>query len=214
MRATRAYLASLGTTGLLVLSSVLLLVLGSAVVSFNGWPGGSGGGQPETVVVTAASAPRSGGGPEEVATLAAPAAEAVAEAAPAPAAEAPAAELAPDTDGGRDDFSPPTGERPAPPAAPAPGPAPPPETPTDDGDPGDPAPVLPGVDDLLPSDRATLTDNLADGLESTTTYLGQEVVGQLSPPLGNLVTQVGQGLTDLVRALDGTAPAPRQPRGG
>src|SRR3954463_4753266 len=40
MRATRAYIASLGTTGVLVASSALLLVVVSALVAFNAWPGG------------------------------------------------------------------------------------------------------------------------------------------------------------------------------
>ena len=55
----------------------------------------------------------------------------------------------------------------------------------------------------------TLVDGLADGVESTTTFLGQDVVGQITPDLGTLVTQAGQGLTDLVRALDGTPAPPR-----
>ena len=40
MKATRAYIASLGTTGVLVASSALLLVVVSALVAFNAWPGG------------------------------------------------------------------------------------------------------------------------------------------------------------------------------
>src|SRR4051812_41001126 len=40
MRATRAYIASLGTAGVLVASSALLLVVVSTLVAFNAWPGG------------------------------------------------------------------------------------------------------------------------------------------------------------------------------
>lgn len=197
MRATRAYLASLGTTGLLVLSSVLLLVLGSALVTFNGWPGGSDGTEPESVVVQAAPLERDPNtGPEGVAAAAAPAAEAVADAAPAPPAQAPVTTAPDDRDGDG-------GGTPAPPddvdvTPPAPGPG----TPSDPTDtPPSPPPPPPPV---------TLADGLADGVESTTTYLGQDVVSQLSPGLGTLLTQAGQGLTDLVRALDGTPPPPRR----
>jgi hypothetical protein len=38
VRATRAYIASLGTTGVLIASSLLLLALVSAIVAFRGWP--------------------------------------------------------------------------------------------------------------------------------------------------------------------------------
>ena len=38
MRATKAYIASLGTTGVLIASSLLLLALVSAIVAFRGWP--------------------------------------------------------------------------------------------------------------------------------------------------------------------------------
>ena len=73
--------------------------------------------------------------------------------------------------------------------------------------PSKPPPVVPVSP---PPPPPTLVDGLADGVESTTTYLGDDVVSQLNPDLGNLVTQVGQGLTDLVRALDGTPPGPRR----
>jgi len=38
MKATKAYIASAGTTGLLVASSMSLLVLVGAILAFNGWP--------------------------------------------------------------------------------------------------------------------------------------------------------------------------------
>jgi hypothetical protein len=44
MKASRAYIASLGTTGVLVGSSILLLFVVSAIVAFRGWPGGGPGG--------------------------------------------------------------------------------------------------------------------------------------------------------------------------
>jgi hypothetical protein len=197
MRATKAYLASLGTTGLLVLSSVLVLVLGSAFVGFNGWPGGSGGDGPESVVVQSVPLePEPDAGPEEVAAIAAPAAEAVAEAASEPPAQAPVPTVRGNGERGGDGSGTPT---PPGDVDGTPRPAPGPGVPNDPTDTPPPPPPPP----------PTLVDGLADGGESTTTYLGQDVVGQLSPDLGTLLTQTGQGLTDLVRALDGTPPPPR-----
>ena len=40
MRATKAYIASLGTTGVLLAASLLMLAVVSAVVAFDRWPGG------------------------------------------------------------------------------------------------------------------------------------------------------------------------------
>jgi hypothetical protein len=101
------------------------------------------------------------------------------------------------------------------PAVPAPGtPSDPTGTPPANGPGGDGGGdgggiPLPGGGDLLPPSDVTSVDGLADGLESTTTFLGHDVVSPLSPGLGELLTTTGQGLTDLVRALDGTPPPPR-----
>ena len=40
MKATKAYIASLGTTGVLLGASILMLAVVSAVVAFDGWPNG------------------------------------------------------------------------------------------------------------------------------------------------------------------------------
>ena len=53
----KAYISSLGTTGLLVASSVLLLVVVGALVAFDRWPAGSSTGQADAVIV---------GGPDRV----------------------------------------------------------------------------------------------------------------------------------------------------
>ena len=213
MRATRAYLASLGTTGLLVLSSVLVLVIGSTFVAFNGWPGDSNGDEPESVLVQAVPVePGPGEGPAGIAENAAPAAEAVAAAAPTPAVQAPAASSPDGGDGGDGAPTPPGDGGGTPPGDGGGGPPDPTDTiqPTDPEPPGGGGGIpLPGGGYLLPNGDVSLTDGAADGLESTTTYLGQQVVGQLSPDLGTLLTQAGQGLTDLIRALDGTPPPPR-----
>ena len=81
MKTTRAYIASIGTTGVLIASAVVLLLVGSALVAFNGWPGGGGNGERDSVVVEDGSIVLEG--PEQVAADAAPAAAAVA-AVPAP----------------------------------------------------------------------------------------------------------------------------------
>src|SRR2546423_14397787 len=43
MRARAAYISSLGTTGILVASALLMLGMVSAIVAFNGWPAGAVG---------------------------------------------------------------------------------------------------------------------------------------------------------------------------
>src|SRR6266513_1816954 len=78
MRATRAYIASLGTTGVLVASSALLLVVVSALVAFNAWPGGDPIGGLKGLVVDGREPSVKLTGPARVAADAAPAAAAVA----------------------------------------------------------------------------------------------------------------------------------------
>ncbi len=53
MRATRAYLAGLGTAGSIVVGAALVFVLASAVVAFHGWPSADGIDIPVRVVVSA-----------------------------------------------------------------------------------------------------------------------------------------------------------------
>lgn len=55
VRATRTYMAGLGTSGSLVAGAALLFVLGSAIVAFRGWPQIATG--PATTAVSAAAAP-------------------------------------------------------------------------------------------------------------------------------------------------------------
>src|SRR4051812_45851868 len=91
MKATRAYIASLGTTGVLVASSALLLVVVSALVAFNAWPGGDPINGLKGLVVDDNQPSLELSGPALVAANAAPAAGAVAAGPPARAAAAPAA---------------------------------------------------------------------------------------------------------------------------
>src|SRR3954471_14171962 len=83
MRATRAYIASLGTTGVLVASSALLLVVVSALVAFHAWPGGDPIAGLKGLVVNDDQSQLELTGPARAAADAAPAAAAVAAAPPA-----------------------------------------------------------------------------------------------------------------------------------
>jgi hypothetical protein len=51
MRATKAYIASFGTTGVLLASSLALLMAASALVAFKGWPDGGVSERLESVVI-------------------------------------------------------------------------------------------------------------------------------------------------------------------
>src|SRR5687768_1273252 len=83
MRATKAYIASLGTTGLLLAFSASLLVVVGALFAFNAWPGADIRDAVDSVLVDEDEDNFRVSGPAQVALDAAPAAVAVA-AAPAP----------------------------------------------------------------------------------------------------------------------------------
>src|SRR5687768_891049 len=78
MRATKAYIASLGTTGLLLGFSASLLVLVGTLFAFDAWPGGEIRDAVESVLVDDEDDDVRVAGPEQVALDAAPAAAAVA----------------------------------------------------------------------------------------------------------------------------------------
>src|SRR3954463_1749502 len=52
MKATKAYIASLGTTGVLLAASILMLAVVSAVVAFDRWPGGSVQSPAQTLILS------------------------------------------------------------------------------------------------------------------------------------------------------------------
>ena len=80
MRATKAYIASLGTTGLLLAFSASLLVLVGTLFAFDAWPGGDIRDAVESVLVDDDDGDTVRvSGPEQVALDAAPAAVAVAD---------------------------------------------------------------------------------------------------------------------------------------
>jgi hypothetical protein len=57
MKATKAYIASLGTTGVLLGASLLMLAIVSAVVAFNRWPSGTVSTRVPTLVIDERAAP-------------------------------------------------------------------------------------------------------------------------------------------------------------
>jgi hypothetical protein len=52
MKATKAYIASLGTTGVLLAASILMLAVVSAVVAFDRWPGAKVSAPAQTLLLT------------------------------------------------------------------------------------------------------------------------------------------------------------------
>src|SRR5438094_5328683 len=57
MKATKAYIASLGTTGVLLAASILMLAVVSAVVAFDAWPGSHVSTPTQTLLLTEKAAP-------------------------------------------------------------------------------------------------------------------------------------------------------------
>jgi len=57
MKATKAYIASLGTTGVLLAASILMLAVVSAVVAFDAWPGSHVSTPAQTLLLTDKAAP-------------------------------------------------------------------------------------------------------------------------------------------------------------
>jgi hypothetical protein len=189
MRATKAYIASLGTTGLLLAFSASLLVLVGTLFAFDAWPGGEIRDAVESVLVddddedTARVA-----GPEQVALDAAPAAAAVA----GPGAGAPdgagtgggtggsggGGTTTPGTDGGG--FG------------------------GDGGGTGGGGGTIPDGGTSIPStpsvDSTEGTNQVADSTQQLTGGLG-DTVGQVSPELGDTVSETGESLSDIVRDL-------------
>ena len=57
MRATKAYIASLGTTGVVLAASILMLAVVSAVVGFDRWPGSQSSAPARPLLLTERAAP-------------------------------------------------------------------------------------------------------------------------------------------------------------
>lgn len=211
-------MASIGITSLLVASSVLLLVVVSAIVAFNGWPGGSFADRGESVLLEEGDRTVALSGPDRVAADAAPAAAAVAGAA-GPAGDAGAGGVLPGTGGvlseerGAPDGGGDSGDPSPPPATVTPPDALIPTDPRtpDDGD----SPLIPDAPDV---DPPTLTDRLADTTETLSAGLGGALDGAgetlgssvrnsgraVSPGTGDLTDGVGQTVDGAGAGAGGT----------
>jgi hypothetical protein len=188
----------LGTTGVLIASGLLLLVVVSTLVAFRGWPGDGLLDEIGSLAVEEEKPTLALSGPEQIAADAVPAAAAVAAAAaPGTAAAAPgtggtagtaaaAPGLTPGSGGGGPETGVPGGiVQPDPPLPPTdiPGQAP-----------GGPTP--PG----LPGSVQDVTEDLGSGTRGLTGALGDSV-GQVSPDLGRTVTETGAALSDIIEGL-------------
>lgn len=197
MKATKAYIASLGTTGVLLAASILMLAVVSAVVAFDRWPGGEVSTRVQTLVLDEQPAPISvstratapaGAGTARASTLAA-----------APGARsAPAQLVADENASGRV-------PRVSPGDAPAARDQQPPRSAV-------PAPVDEAVDPIFDaiSNPDTTADQVADGAEQATGQVAGGL-GQVSPGLGDTVAGAGRSVATTLRDLplpDHVAPGP------
>jgi hypothetical protein len=189
MRATKAYIASLGTTGLLLAFSASLLLLVGTLFAFDAWPGADIRDAVESVLVDEGDDAVRVSGPEQVARDASPAALAVASA-PGRGGGAPSGG---DTGGGFDGGGGGTT-----------GPGTIGDGGFGGGGGGTGEGIAPGGGTQIPSapsvDTGQGTNQLADTTEQLTNNVGN-TVGRVNPTLGNTVTETGQALTDIVRDL-------------
>ncbi|MEA2483178.1 MAG: hypothetical protein QOC55_1125 [Thermoleophilaceae bacterium] len=182
MKATKAYIASLGTTGVLLAASILMLAVVSAVVAFNHWPNGNVSTRVQTLVLREKAAPirvsSHSGAPS-----ATPLTRAVAALGAVPRAGGPSAVAVPRFNGRAGTPAAGTPSAPSAPALPA-------------------APSLPSTSPLIDpiSNPGTAAAQVADGVQSVTDSSGVSV-GKVNEQLGQVVTQAGQTAADTVRAL-------------
>ena len=184
MRATKAYIASLGTTGLLLAFSASLLVLVGTLFAFDAWPGDGIRDAVESVLVDDGDGDTARvAGPEQVAQDAAPAAVAVA-GGPGAAGGGAGGGTGGFGDGGA--TTPGTGG-------------------FGGGGGGDTGGgTIPDGGTSVPStpsvDSGEQTNQVADSTQELTGNLG-DTVGQVSPDLGDTVSETGESLSDIVRDL-------------
>jgi hypothetical protein len=209
VRASRAYITSLGTTSVLIASSLLMLILVSTFVAFHAWPGDDIVSGLRGLVVDESEPSLELTGPAQVAAQAAPTAASVT-ASPPPGTPLLAAGAA--GPGGLGPTGTPLGT--IDPRSGIP-------TPTSPGNPqqnsGSPSrggftPTQPGPGAILPPstpDVRPLTGRLGESTRRLTGSLGT-AVGRVSPGLGRTVTQTGETLSNLLHGL-GRRLAPRTP---
>jgi hypothetical protein len=187
MKATKAYIASLGTTGVLLGASLLMLAVVSAVVAFDRWPSGNVSTRVQTLVLSEKPAPI-----RVSAAAIAPASRVARAPAAAPVAAAPRVRNVQDVAGQR--FA---GGVSPPPAAPenlgkalpqaVAGPLQPVQATT--------TPIINTI-----SNPATTAGQVADGAQSLTDSAGGSA-GRVDPQLGGAVASAGQSAAEAVRTL-------------
>src|SRR3954468_9217571 len=187
MKATKAYIASLGTTGALLAASVLMLAVVSAVVAFDRWPGAGVASPVKTLALNERPATIRVTGHSLAPSATAPARTVARGALTAPRALAKAPVVGVRQIGGGGVTAPAT--TPAVPAVPAPvqKTLEPVQQTTD--------PIFDSV-----SNPGSTTGAIANGTQQVTDAVGGGTA-KLSPDLGNTVTATGQAVAQTVRDL-------------
>jgi len=184
MKATKAYIASLGTTGVLLGASLLMLAVVSAVVAFDRWPDGQVSSRVQTLVLSDKPAPIKITDRTAASAVAPRAAAPLAIAGPRVTTGAPTVAGKRFT-GGRNPVVPVT-TKPNTPATPSL-----PKTP--------PIPSPDSLPDLI-SNPGTTASQVADGAQSVTDTAGVSL-GKISPDLGTTVAATGQAAAQTIRQL-------------
>jgi hypothetical protein len=190
MKATKAYIASLGTTGVLLGASLLMLAVVGAVVAFDGWPTGNASNRVQTLVLSENPAPIRVSA--AAVALASPATTPARSLSPVPSVAVPPVRNVQDVAGQR--FA---GGGTATPAQPdniakvlppaVTDPLEPVQKTTD--------PIINGI-----SNPASTTAQVADSAQSVTDAAGGSA-GRISPQLGGAVAGAGQAVADTLRTL-------------
>lgn len=186
MRATKAYIASLGTTGVLLAASILMLAVVSAVVAFDRWPGGHVDGPVQTLVLNEKAAPIRVSAHSSALSLT-----------PTAHVSGGAVALVPRARTGGTVPAPATGRlRTAPVVAKQPAPAvPQPVSKTVQNVQNTAAPIFGAV-----SNPRTTAGQVADGAQAVTNAAGGSLTA-VSPDAGSTVTAGGAGIADAVRQV-------------
>jgi hypothetical protein len=205
MRASRAYITSLGTTSVLVASSLLMLVVFSTFVAFRAWPGDDVVNGLRDLIVDKNQSSLDLTGPAFLAAQAAPAAATVAASPPPGTPLLATGAGGPATSG---PLGPPLGTTDSTPLG---GTTLPQSNPQQNSSPSPAGGFVPTspTTGLPPSapDVRPLTGSLSERTRRLTGSLG-DALGRVTPKLGKTVSQTGQRLSQLLDGL-GTRLAPR-----
>lgn len=190
MRATKAYIASLGTTGVVLAASILMLAVVSAVVAFDRWPGSHVSGPPQALLLTERTAPI------RVSATASGRSATQRQQGARPPVGGGAPRVRPESGPVRAEritvgIRPPAASTPSAPAAPVPQAVTKAVEPVQNAA----APIFGAV-----SNPRTTAGQVADGAQAVTNAVGGGLT-EVSPDVGGAVAQTGQGLADTVRTV-------------